>query len=158
MLLGAWRRRRRFRMPPLLTRYAKKSIYRISASECPAAVPSVVLDRIGAGRPQAAAGAGAAVRRPRVEGSTGRRISTRGETASRELSGIHELRVDDAAGTFRAVYVHRFESFIYVLHVFQKKSTHGHAMSKRDVDLIRQRLAQAKADDAAHLRDQGDRA
>lgn len=75
-----------------------------------------------------------------------------------ELSGIHELRVDDAAGTFRAVYVHRFESFIYVLHVFQKKSTHGHAMSKRDVDLIRQRLAQAKADEAAHLRDRGDRA
>lgn len=74
-----------------------------------------------------------------------------------ELSGIHELRVDDAAGTYRAVYVHRFESFIYVLHVFQKKSTHGLSLSRRDIDLIRQRYAQAKAEEDAHLRNQGDR-
>lgn len=74
-----------------------------------------------------------------------------------ELSGIHEPRVDDAAGTYRAVYVARFESFIYVLHVFQKKSTHGHSMSRRDVDRIRQRLARAEAEEAVHLRDQGDR-
>lgn len=74
-----------------------------------------------------------------------------------ELSGVHELRVDDASGTYRAVYVHRFESFIYVLHVFQKKSTHGHSLSRRDVDLIRQRLAEAKAEEESHLRNQGDR-
>lgn len=74
-----------------------------------------------------------------------------------ELSGIHELRVDDAAGTYRAVYVHRFESFIYVLHVFQKKSTHGLSMSRHDSDLIRRRLAQAKAEEESHLRNQGER-
>ena len=47
-----------------------------------------------------------------------------------ELTGLCELGVDDVAGTYRAVYVHRLESCIYVSHVFQKKSTQGHAMSR----------------------------
>jgi phage-related protein len=32
----------------------------------------------------------------------------------------------------------------YVLHAFQKKSKHGIATPKQDIDLIRQRLNQAK--------------
>jgi phage-related protein len=33
-----------------------------------------------------------------------------------------------------------------MLHAFQKKSTKGVATSKRDIDLIRQRLAKAERD------------
>ena len=36
--------------------------------------------------------------------------------------GACEIRIRDAAGAFRVVYVAKFVSYIYVLHVFQKKS------------------------------------
>jgi phage-related protein len=36
--------------------------------------------------------------------------------------GVAELRIRDAAGTFRVIYVAKFEEAIYVLHAFQKKS------------------------------------
>jgi phage-related protein len=45
------------------------------------------------------------------------------------------------------VYTVRFHDAIYVLHAFQKKSTHGIATSRQDIDLIRQRLAVAERDD-----------
>ena len=35
-------------------------------------------------------------------------------------------------------------SSVYVLHAFQKKSTHGSATPKREIDLIRRRLAAAE--------------
>ena len=47
---------------------------------------------------------------------------------------------------YRAVYTVRFHDAIYVLHAFQKKSTHGIATSQQDIDLIRQRLAVAERD------------
>jgi phage-related protein len=34
----------------------------------------------------------------------------------------------------------RFKAAVFVLHVFQKKSTRGTATSKTDIDLIRERL------------------
>ncbi|CAN5832465.1 type II toxin-antitoxin system RelE/ParE family toxin [soil metagenome] len=49
---------------------------------------------------------------------------------------------------FRAVYVVNLQSGVYVLHAFQKKSTQGIATSRRDIDLIRQRLQQAIRYDA----------
>ncbi len=36
------------------------------------------------------------------------------------------------------------EPFVFVLHCFQKKSKKGKATSKRDLDLIRKRLKDAK--------------
>ncbi len=36
--------------------------------------------------------------------------------------GVHEIRVGDRAGTFRVIYVARFNEAIYVLHAFQKKT------------------------------------
>ena len=36
--------------------------------------------------------------------------------------GACEIRIHDQAGAFRVVYVAKFVSYIYVLHVFQKKS------------------------------------
>ena len=39
--------------------------------------------------------------------------------------------------TYRSVYTVNFASAVYVLHVFQKKSKHGIATPKRDLDLVR---------------------
>jgi phage-related protein len=38
----------------------------------------------------------------------------------------------------------RFEEAIYVLHAFQKKSKSGISTPTRDIELIRQRLAEAE--------------
>jgi phage-related protein len=46
--------------------------------------------------------------------------------------------------TYRAVYTVRFRSRIYVLHCFQKKSKKGSQTPKRDIDLIEERLEQAR--------------
>ena len=37
-------------------------------------------------------------------------------------AGVVEIRVRDAAGAFRLMYVAKFADAIYVLHVFQRKS------------------------------------
>jgi len=36
--------------------------------------------------------------------------------------GVYEIRVRDAAGAFRVMYVAKFEEAVYVLHAFQKKT------------------------------------
>ena len=43
----------------------------------------------------------------------------------------------DFRSTYRAVYTVKFKETIAVLHVFQKKSKQGIAMSKKDVELIK---------------------
>jgi phage-related protein len=48
--------------------------------------------------------------------------------------------------TYRAVYTVRFEDAIYVLHAFQKKSKKGTATPRKEIELIRQRLAAAERD------------
>ena len=58
-------------------------------------------------------------------------------------AGVLELVEDDEGGTYRAVYAVRYATAIYVLHVFQKKSTRGRATPQRDVDLIKERLKRA---------------
>ena len=40
----------------------------------------------------------------------------------------------------------RFQSAVYALHVFQKKSTKEIATPTREIDLIRRRLAEAERD------------
>lgn len=51
-------------------------------------------------------------------------------------SGVNEIRVRDAAGAFRVLYVAKFTDAIYVLHCFQKKTP---KTSKPDLDLAAQR-------------------
>ena len=51
-------------------------------------------------------------------------------------SGVHEIRIRDAAGTFRVIYVAKFADAIYVLHCFKKKTQ---KTSKTDVDLAEKR-------------------
>jgi phage-related protein len=61
-------------------------------------------------------------------------------------AGVLEI-VDDFDGdTFRTVYTVRFAMAVYVLHAFQKKSRHGIATSKTDLDMIDQRLKRARED------------
>jgi phage-related protein len=43
---------------------------------------------------------------------------------------------------WRAVYTVRFQDAIYVVHVFQRKSTKGIATPVREINLIRKRLAE----------------
>ena len=57
---------------------------------------------------------------------------------------VMEIVERDRSGTFRAVYTAQFAEAVYVLHVFQKKSKHGIATPKQEIDLIRRRLAEAE--------------
>jgi len=58
---------------------------------------------------------------------------------------VMELIDTDISGTYRAVYTVRMQHAIFVLHVFQKKSKHGIATAKQDIDLIKSRLKLAEA-------------
>lgn len=51
-------------------------------------------------------------------------------------SAVAEIRIWDEAGTFRVIYIAKFENAIYVLHCFQKKSQ---KRSKKDIDLAAKR-------------------
>lgn len=59
-------------------------------------------------------------------------------------AGVIEIVTMDESGTFRAVYTIIMPPFIYVLHVFQKKSLHGIETSKKDLALILMRLNEAR--------------
>ncbi|MCL1824518.1 MAG: type II toxin-antitoxin system RelE/ParE family toxin [Betaproteobacteria bacterium] len=59
-------------------------------------------------------------------------------------AGVLEVVEDSSGGTFRAVYTVKFSEAVYVLHCFQKKSSHGIATPKPDMDLIRERLKTAE--------------
>ncbi len=73
-----------------------------------------------------------------------------GKRLKGQLGGLVEL-VDDFDGdTYRAVYTVKLVGAVYVLHVFQKKSTHGIGTPKHVTDLILQRLRTAQAHHAEH--------
>ncbi len=59
-------------------------------------------------------------------------------------AGVLEVISNGEGGTFRTVYTVRFDDVIYVLHAFQKKSKTGIATSKKDINLIKERLATAE--------------
>ena len=60
-------------------------------------------------------------------------------------AGVLEVVEDFKSDTYRAVYTVKFGSTVYVLHCFQKKSTHGVETPKPDMALIRERLKAAEA-------------
>lgn len=47
-------------------------------------------------------------------------------------SGVREIRIRDASGIFRVMYVAKFDEAVYVLHCFQKKTQ---ATSARDKEI-----------------------
>jgi phage-related protein len=51
-------------------------------------------------------------------------------------SGVQEIRIRDAVGAFRVIYVAKFADAIYVLHCFQKKTQ---KTSRTDLDLAESR-------------------
>ena len=52
--------------------------------------------------------------------------------------------VDDYQGnSYRGIYTVQYKDAIYVLHAFQKKSKHGIATLKCDIELIKRRLREA---------------
>ena len=61
-------------------------------------------------------------------------------------ANVQEIRANDPGGTYRAVFTIRFQGYLYVLHVFQKKSKEGSETPKADMDLIKRRLAWAEKD------------
>lgn len=67
-----------------------------------------------------------------------------------ELAGLIEVVDDFDSDTYRAIYTVKLAGVVYVLHVFQKKSTHGIGMPKRDLAVIRERWQRAKAHYAEH--------
>jgi phage-related protein len=66
-----------------------------------------------------------------------------------DLSGLVEVVADHRSGTYRAVYTAKLAHAIYVLHVFQKKSTRGIATPKHVIELIKARLRWARHHDKA---------
>jgi phage-related protein len=59
-------------------------------------------------------------------------------------ASVLEVVEDFDGDTYRAIYTVKLAKAVYILHVFQKKSKHGIATPKQDIDLIEARLKKAK--------------
>lgn len=64
-------------------------------------------------------------------------------------AGVLEVVETFDGNAFRTVYTVRFQSGVYALHAFQKKSHRGIATDKRDIELVEQRLREAEEIDRA---------
>lgn len=128
-----------------LTEYAKTRIFRHSLP------PLIPLVWVGSARQDLRACPAP------VQRSIGKALlqAQRGEhavTAKRlkgDLAGLVEIVDDFDGNTYRAVYTSKLTGAIYVLHVFQKKATHGIATPKHELDLIKARLRRAREHHAA---------
>jgi len=60
------------------------------------------------------------------------------------IGGVMEIISDFDKNTYRAVYAVKIGEIIYVLHCFQKKSKHGIATPKQEIELIKKRLQTAR--------------
>lgn len=58
-------------------------------------------------------------------------------------AGVREIRVRDADGAFRVIYVAKLANAVYVLHCFQKKSQRT---NKQDIELSKARYKQLLQD------------
>ena len=101
-----------------------------SSKEDLLAFPEAVIDEIGIALSVAQFGGKHASAKPR-----------RGEGP-----GVFEVVEDYRADTYRAVCTVKFDSAVYVLHAFQKKSPSGIKTARKDVELIGRRLNEARAD------------
>jgi len=54
-------------------------------------------------------------------------------------AGVQEIRIWDAAGAFRVIYVAKFSDTVYVLHCFHKTSE---KTSQHDIDLAKRRYGE----------------
>jgi phage-related protein len=58
-------------------------------------------------------------------------------------NGVVELIEDHDGDTFRAIYTVRFETAVYVLHCFKKKSKSGIKTPQNEIELVKSRLKAA---------------
>ena len=66
-------------------------------------------------------------------------------------ASVLEIVASHRGDAWRAVYTVRFPHAVYVLHVFQKKSTKGIATPPREISLVKRRLAEAEQDHRERL-------
>ena len=59
-------------------------------------------------------------------------------------SGVFEIALPFRGDAFRVVYAAQLGDDIWVVHAFQKRSTHGIKTPKREIDLIKDRLKRLK--------------
>ena len=59
-------------------------------------------------------------------------------------SGVFEIALPFRGDAFRVVYAVQIGDDLWVVHAFQKKSTHGIKTPKREIDLIKERLKRLK--------------
>jgi|SRR5882724_1025092 len=59
-------------------------------------------------------------------------------------SGVFEIALPFKGDAFRVIYSVQFVGEIWVLHAFQKKSTHGIKTPEREIDVIKNRLQRLK--------------
>ena len=57
--------------------------------------------------------------------------------------GVREIRIREASGAYRVIYLAALEDRVLVLHAFQKKTL---ATPQKDIDLASQRLKKWKAE------------
>ena len=58
--------------------------------------------------------------------------------------GVVEVVEDFRGDTYRTVYTVKFADAIYAVHAFQKKSKQGRKTPRREIDIVRRRLIEAK--------------
>lgn len=52
-------------------------------------------------------------------------------------AGVKEIRIKDATGIYRVIYVAKYLDTLFVLHAFKKKTQ---KIAKRDLNIIKERL------------------
>lgn len=65
---------------------------------------------------------------------------------------VLEIVIPEDGDAFRAVYTVKFDTAVYVLHAFQKKSRKGIKTPLHDLDVVRSRLKDAEEIDRARKR------
>ena len=59
-------------------------------------------------------------------------------------SGVFEIALPYRGNAFRVVYAVQLGEDLWVIHAFQKKSTHGIKTPRHEIDLIKDRLKRLK--------------
>lgn len=59
-------------------------------------------------------------------------------------SGVFEVALPYRGNAFRLAYTVQLDEDLWVIHAFQKKSTHGIETPKHEIDLIKDRLKRLK--------------
>jgi len=59
-------------------------------------------------------------------------------------TGVQEIVLRDASGTYRVIYALKIDTDIWVVHAFKKKSKTGIKTPKAEIDVVKARLKRLK--------------